>query len=111
MYLDLTGRPVPAHQANDGRRWLIEAGEVIALRQYRRRGLLTRRGWLRSLAGTRELATLWASDPLPFLVAMRVLAADTLGGRLQGPLARVRARLRRPVSRRTFASAPVQSEE
>src|SRR5205807_434959 len=57
-----------------------------------RRGL---RSWLGSLRGLRELATFSPSDPLPFLVAMRVLAQDTLGGRWQA------MRQRRRAARRT----------
>jgi D-aspartate ligase len=74
MYLDLTGLEVPAHRPNDGRRWVTEAADLIAARHYRRRGLLTLRAWARSLVGTDELATLSASDPLPFLVSMSMLA-------------------------------------
>jgi D-aspartate ligase len=73
MYLDLTGLEVPAHRPNDGRRWVCEAADLIAARHYRRRGLLTLGAWARSLVGTDELATLSASDPLPFLVSMSVL--------------------------------------
>jgi predicted ATP-grasp superfamily ATP-dependent carboligase len=93
MYLDLTGRTVPRPRPNEGRKWFVEAGEVIALRRYRRERGLTVTGWLRSLRGVREMATFSASDPLPFLVAMRVLASDTLGGRWQQLLARARRRL------------------
>jgi predicted ATP-grasp superfamily ATP-dependent carboligase len=92
MYLDLTGRPVPACGRNDGRKWLVESGEVIALRRYRRERGLTIAGWVRSLRGLQEAATFSASDPLPFLVAMWVLAADTLGGRWRHLLGRLRRR-------------------
>src|SRR6266545_4216405 len=96
MYLDLTGRPVPRPRPNQGRRWLVEAGEVVAMRRYRRERGLTVAGWLRSLRGLQETATLSLTDPLPFLVAMRVLAADTLGGRWM----HLRSRLRRAVGLR-----------
>lgn len=83
MYRDLTGDPVTAGQPEPGRRWVQEMGEAIALKRYRRERGLTVRGWLRSLRGPRELATFSLTDPGPFLVAARVLASDTLGGRLQ----------------------------
>lgn len=88
MYLDLTGRPVPRPEPTNGRKWLVEAGEVIALRRYRRQRGLTLLGWLRSLRGLREMATLSLRDPLPFLVAMKVLIVDTVRGRLQHLLSR-----------------------
>jgi predicted ATP-grasp superfamily ATP-dependent carboligase len=93
MYLDLTGRPVPRPGPTEGRKWLVEAGEVIALRRYGRERGLGLRSWLSSLRGLREMATFSPSDPLPFLVAIRVLAQDTLGGRWQVMRQRRRAEI------------------
>jgi D-aspartate ligase len=97
MYLDLTDRPVPSRGPTGGRKWVMEHGELIALRRYRREQGLKLRQWRWSLRGLRELATLSPTDPLPFLVAMRVLVADTVGGRLQ--VLRERLRRRRPTRR------------
>lgn len=96
MYLDLTDRQVPRRGPTGGRKWLVEHGEVIALRRYRRERGLTLREWRRSLRGLRETATFSPTDPLPFLVAMRVLVSDTVRGRLSV----VRERLRRLVPAR-----------
>lgn len=95
MYLDLTGQPVPAVEPNPGRRWLLEAADMIAYGHYRRTHGLNARAWLRSLRGLQEPATFSLRDPLPFLASMRVLAAETLGGRWHRYAARVRAGLRR----------------
>ncbi len=94
MYLDLTGQPVPELVPRDGRKWMLEAGELLAYRHYRRDRGLTVWGWARSLHGLEEGATWSLSDPLPFLIAMRILATDTFGERVR----RRTARARRPVS-------------
>jgi D-aspartate ligase len=96
MYLDMTGRPVPPVSPQEGRRWLFEAADMIAYRHYRRSHGLTPWRWLRSLRGVTELATFSPSDPGPFLVSMRLLVAETLGGRWQRTATRVRARMHRP---------------
>ncbi|HSS59969.1 MAG TPA: hypothetical protein VLK30_00765 [Candidatus Limnocylindrales bacterium] len=80
-YLDLTGRPVPAVVPNDGRRWVLEAADLIALKHYRRDDGLRWRDWLRSFRGVQEGATFSLTDPLPFLGAMNKLAADTFHAR------------------------------
>jgi predicted ATP-grasp superfamily ATP-dependent carboligase len=82
MYLDLSGEPVPAVEARDGRRWFREDSELIAFRHYRRDDGLGLMDWLRSYRGAEESSTFSISDPLPFLTSMRLLAWDTLRGRL-----------------------------
>lgn len=83
MYLDLTGRPVPALVPNDGRKWILEAGELLAYRHYRRDRGLTLRRWARSLRGLQEGATFAWTDPIPFVNAMRILVRDTVRGRVK----------------------------
>ncbi len=92
MYLDLTGRPVRQVEQRDGRKWLLEAGEILSLRHYRRDDGLTLRGWLRSLRGLEEGATFSLTDPVPFLVAMRLMIQDTLGARWSHLVRRLRWR-------------------
>lgn len=97
MYLDLTGRAVPSVEPKDGRKWMLEAGEILSLRHYRRDDGLTTRAWLRTLRGLEEGATFNIRDPAPFLTAMRILAQDTLAaraGRLRSLGARFRPRPR-----------------
>lgn len=95
MYLDLTGRPVPARRDYDGRKWMLEAGEILAYRHYRRdRGLSVPR-WLGSLRGLQEGATWSVTDVRPFINAMRILGRDTFGGR----------RARRPAAQTAPAAA------
>lgn len=70
MYLDLTSRPVPTDEPEDGRRWLVEPLDLrTCLRDAR-----ALRGWPRSLRGVRELAWAAADDPLP-AAAMTAAAA------------------------------------
>ena len=99
MYLDLTGSPVPALRVTDGRRWIHEAADMVASRQYARREGLTFAGWLRSLRGVREGASWAKDDPLPFAVTMGVLARETLAAKTR--------RLRRH-TRTALAPRPVR---
>lgn len=98
MYLDLTGCPVPELAPKDGRKWMLEAAEILAYRHYRRDGMGVL-AWLRSLRGLEEGATFSLNDPVPFLTAMRILAGDTLSARACGAAARLRP------NRRALAAA------
>lgn len=66
LYLDLTGRPVPAGEDCGGRKWMVENFDAVAALRAAREGALTPRGWLRSLRGVNEAAWFAADDPLPF---------------------------------------------
>jgi D-aspartate ligase len=78
LYLDLTGQPVPADRARDGRKWLVENLDVAATRRYMRDGVLGAREWARSLRGVDERAWWAADDPLPFLAMSARFVADRL---------------------------------
>lgn len=93
MYLDLTGRAVPEVEPKEGRRWVLEPAELLAFRDYRRERGLTLARWLGSLRGVEEGATFSWTDPLPFLVAMRTLATDTITARWERTAGRARARI------------------
>ena len=67
-YLDLTGQPVEAEAAQEGRKWLVENQDLMVLPQYLRDGKLTVGEWLRSLRGVRETAWFDRLDLSPFLV-------------------------------------------
>jgi len=82
-YLDLTGHAVPAVQHRNGRRWMLETADLIALKHYRRDDGLKIGDWLRSFRGLEEGATFSLGDPLPFAAAMATLVGDTLQARLQ----------------------------
>lgn len=82
-YLDLTGHAVPAVEPKDGRRWMLETADLIALKHYRRDDGLKIVDWLRSFRGVEEGATFSLGDPLPFAAAMATLVGDTLQARLQ----------------------------
>jgi hypothetical protein len=46
---------------------MVETGDLLSTRGYRRAGALTWRSWLRSLRGVRELAWLAPDDLVPLL--------------------------------------------
>jgi D-aspartate ligase len=70
MHLDLTGRPVPRGRPIEGRTFIVETGDLLSTRGYRRAGALTWRSWLRSLRGVRELAWLAPDDLTPLLAVL-----------------------------------------
>lgn len=88
LYLDLTGQPVPADTADEGRGWWVEnfdvAGQLHALRD----GSVDLRRWLGSLRHVREPAWFARDDVGPFL------------GMLAGSTVSVRRRLRPPLAHR-----------
>jgi D-aspartate ligase len=55
-YLDLTGQPVQAEPAREGRKWLVENHDLLELPAHLKAGKLTLLGWMRSLRGVRETA-------------------------------------------------------
>jgi D-aspartate ligase len=73
LYLHLTGQPVPVIRPVVDRKWMMEE-DFFTFRTYVRRGDLSVSGWLRSLAGVRELAWWATDDPIPglFWVADRI---------------------------------------
>jgi predicted ATP-grasp superfamily ATP-dependent carboligase len=65
LYLDLTGQPMVASAAVEGRRWIVEDLDLVSSYRYYREGSLTIRGWLKSLRGIDEATFLSRRDPLP----------------------------------------------
>lgn len=98
MYLDLTGRPVGPTTCRDGRKWMVETADLLAFHHYREDHGLTFGRWARSLRGVEELALFAPTDPIPFLVALWLLVADT-----------VMARWRRATARRSRTGTTVAS--
>lgn len=70
LYLDMTGHPVPAAAAKEGRKWMVEGGDFDSFLQYRRDGKLTFRSWLSSLRGIEETAHFARDDLRPFLMTI-----------------------------------------
>ena len=68
LYLDLTGKAVPAAEAVDGRKWLVEDFDLFSALRTWREGTLSIREWLLSLSGVQEAACFALDDPLPFLM-------------------------------------------
>jgi D-aspartate ligase len=75
LYLDLTGQPVPAAAAREGRKWLVEPNDLQASLLYWREGALTPGQWLGSLRGVEEAAWFARDDLAPFLAMCRSAAA------------------------------------
>ena len=70
LYLDLTGQPVDARPAREGRKWIVEDLDTVSSYRYMREGSLTVAGWLASLRGIDEAAFLSWRDPLPFFAML-----------------------------------------
>jgi len=85
MYLDLTGREVPACAQRDGRRWIVEPQDLLSSSTYIRCGDLSVRAWARSLRHVDEAAWWAREDPQPFIALSRWLFADRLRKRLVRP--------------------------
>jgi D-aspartate ligase len=69
LYLDLTGQPVPPAEQIEGRKWILEGGDIESALRYRRDGKLTIRGWAASLKGVQETAHFARDDLAPFVDA------------------------------------------
>jgi predicted ATP-grasp superfamily ATP-dependent carboligase len=105
MYLDLTGMPVPATRPWEGRLWIKEDADLIALKYYRKLDGLKIRTWLRSVWQADEGATFSIRDPLPFLLSIGSLAHQTVTRRWSRRLRRGGRALRRWVQQRRPAAA------
>jgi predicted ATP-grasp superfamily ATP-dependent carboligase len=90
MYLDLTGQPRERSTPREGRRWVIEDFDFLAMYDYRREGKLTFRSWLGSFGDLEECAWWWWRDPLPFLLRMASFLSTQLPRRIRGAAHRVR---------------------
>jgi D-aspartate ligase len=65
LYLHLTGQPVPASAAIEGRKWLVEDFDLISSVTLWREGALTFSQWRKSFDGIQEQACFALDDPLP----------------------------------------------
>lgn len=65
LYRDLTGQPVFASRAPEGRRWIVEDRDLVSSIRYWRDRNLTLRQWRDSLRGIREGTYLDRDDPAP----------------------------------------------
>jgi D-aspartate ligase len=65
-YLDLSGQPIGATTAQEGRKWLLE-GDIRAVLPSRKEDRVTVREWTRSLGGVQELHWFARDDVLPFV--------------------------------------------
>jgi len=107
LYLDFTGQRVPPVVPSDGRRWVKEDSELVALREYRRLEGLRLRDWISSLRGVEEGATFSLTDPLPFLGAMVLLVYYTLNGRWSRTTERWKRAIRRRLRSRRMGQIEV----
>jgi predicted ATP-grasp superfamily ATP-dependent carboligase len=75
-YLDLTGQWVPTGQILEGRKWLVEGGDIFSCLEYCRDKKLTFGQWLKSYLGVKEVAWFSLIDPLPFLKSVQRFAPE-----------------------------------
>lgn len=96
-YLDLTGQPVHADAAREGRKWLVENQDLMSLHQQLKDHRLTVREWLCSLWGVRETAWFYWRDLSPFWAMCTGLFRSLRRGRLKNRKSRasIAARLSR----------------
>ena len=78
LYLDLTGQPVEASPARQGRKWIVEDLDTVSSYRYIREGSLSVAGWLASLRGIDEAAFLSWRDPLPFFAMLMIRMPELL---------------------------------
>ncbi len=67
LHLDLTGRDIRPSPMVEGRKFVVEPYDALAVLHHLRRSELRIAGYCRSLKGTRETACFNWRDPLPFL--------------------------------------------
>lgn len=70
-YLDMTRQSVQAGTAREGRKWLVENHDLMALPRYLEDRKITVGEWLRSLWGVQETAWFSWLDPSPFFAMSR----------------------------------------
>jgi D-aspartate ligase len=78
MYLDLTGRPVPAAAAVPGRTWCDEPHDVVAAWRLVRARDLSLGAWARSVRRTTEFVWWAKDDPKPFFAMAASLPLQAL---------------------------------
>jgi D-aspartate ligase len=66
LYLDMTGQPIVATVARDGRKWIVEDHDLRSSLFYYRSGELSIAEWIRSLRGLEESAYFALDDLRPF---------------------------------------------
>lgn len=77
LYLDLTGQEIPDSPRREGRRWIIEDYDLTSTIHYFQERSLTFREWLSSFRRLEEGAWFSVRDPVPFLLMLGRLAAQT----------------------------------
>lgn len=105
MYLDLTGRAVPAIEPWEGRSWIKEDADLIAFKHYRKMDELGTWTWISSVMRADEGATFSPRDPLPFLLSLGLLVQQTFTRRWSRRLRRGRRAVTRWMQRWRFATA------
>jgi D-aspartate ligase len=68
LYLDMTGQPVIAAEAAEGRKWIVEDFDLFSAIRSWYTGGLTLKNWVQSFRGVQEAACFALDDPLPFLL-------------------------------------------
>jgi D-aspartate ligase len=78
LYLDLTGQPVLAGTAREGRKWFVEDQDLISCLRYRKEGNLTFMEWVRSFNGVEEAAFYAPDDLFPCFTRAIALCGEAV---------------------------------
>lgn len=82
-YLDMTGQPVHAQSAREGRKWLVENQDLAEFPFHLKAKKVTLRGWLRSLRGVQETAWFHWRDIAPLCILLLGLLRSVRPGQVR----------------------------
>ncbi len=83
MYRDLTGQPVFSGDFEEGRKWLLEHGDIVSSLRYWRDGRLQIGDWLKSFRGVKEAQWFALDDLKPFVAEFGNSLQKGLGNRFR----------------------------
>lgn len=78
LYLDMTGQPVIGGTPHEGRKWIVEDQDLVSCLQYRKRGDLTVKEWIKSFQGVEEGGFFAADDFMPCVTRAMALFGEAL---------------------------------
>ena len=78
LYLDMTGQPVLGGTPHEGRKWIVEDQDLVSCLQYRKRGDLTFKEWVKSFQGVEEGGFFATDDFMPCVTRAMALFGEAL---------------------------------
>jgi D-aspartate ligase len=92
LYQDMTGQPVTASSTPEGRKWIVEDGDLFSSLRYWWDGKLTLGNWMRSLRGIEEAAFISRDDLMPFAAVCIMDAKQAVAHAVGSDARKTRAR-------------------